>query len=185
MRALTVRNPHAWALATGVPVDGAEFPQPLKPVENRAWVPGSALGVGSFLAIHAGKHRVTVDLRAWYRKTVRELGVDVDVPNVSYRRDGDPEMHFGAIVALARYAGTVDSVDELRARVGARGVPFWSGPVGWILEDVVELPAPVRASGALGLWRMSLAQIEGVREQVAAYAESRPLPPGLAGELWP
>ena len=128
------------------------------------------------------EERADRNLRRWYQRQIRELDLDLEVPLVNHRRGqpSDSRMGFGAIVAVARFGGVVLSERECRARVGEAGARFWIGPVGLILEDVVELREPVKAPGKLSLWTLDEETVDAVRRQ---FVRRKGLPSGLLEEL--
>lgn len=67
------------------------------------------------------------------------------------------------IFAVARWNGLI----ILPAGQGlADGQNQWFfGPYGWLLEEYVELPEPVKATGAQGLWNLKPDVLAAVREQ--------------------
>lgn len=135
---LTLHQPWAWAIASSD-----------KRIENREWAPWCK--VGTWIAIHAGKH-YDEDAALALR-----LGRGIVVPSRE-------ESAAGAIVAVARYAGTVGE--------GCQD-PWFVGPVGWRLAEVTAI-APVPCRGAQKLWRLP----EDVLAQVrAAWAAARRAPP--------
>lgn len=134
MKALTLWQPWAWAIAHAG-----------KDVENRTWAPPAYM-IGERIAIHAGKR---FDEEAWTflsdpccspidESLAAEDGL-FDVPCAD-------EIARGAVVAVATLA------EVLRFGEGeARGWPWYGGPVGWVLTDVVAME-PVPCRGAQGLW---------------------------------
>lgn len=132
MKALTLRQPWAWAVTAGH-----------KRIENRTWPP--TLGPGEVFAIHAGAAvpaAADVD-------TVRErLRGRAAVPDEFVR---------GAIVAVARVSGTVTASSD----------PWFTGPIGWVLEDVVPLVEPIPCRGLLGLWPVAPELGRDIRRQLA------------------
>jgi hypothetical protein len=78
MYALTILQPWAWAIATG-----------LKSVENRTWRPPDA-AIGQLVAIHAGKRQLPEEFYA--------LTVDhhINMTITDYR------LTYGAVIAVAR-----------------------------------------------------------------------------------
>jgi len=111
-----------------------------KRVENRDW-PAPPHASGNYLAIHAGKTYDAVAVAA-----LREAGFDPPPP------EGCPQ----GIVAVAQI---VDVVTQAPA-----GQELWfSGPYGWVLDNVVVLREPVACRGAQGLWRLELPVLEQVR----------------------
>lgn len=105
-----------------------------KPIENRPWRPYRDV---THVAIHAGQrwHRI-------HEMQIRRL-LGIDVPKQAHRH--------GCIIAVARIAGVVTKSDS----------PWFSGPYGWVLDEVVALDDPVPCKGSLGLWRLPI--IESVK----------------------
>jgi hypothetical protein len=96
-----------------------------KRIENRSWRPGSPLPLQ--IALHAG-FRVDQDGLAF----CRSMGVPVE------------DLPAGAIVAVATVVDIVDSSAD----------PWWRGPLGWLLENVVAIE-PIPCAGRLRLWTPS------------------------------
>lgn len=137
--ALTVWQPMAWAIAAGH-----------KTVENRSWAPPQR-AVGQWIAIHAGKR--------WHQDhadQIRDL-LGIDVP-------ARAALPFGAIVAVARLAGAVRE-GETGPLADYAASPFFSGPIGWALCEVLPLE-PVRCPGAQGLWRLPSVVTAAVERQI-------------------
>lgn len=107
-----------------------------KHIENRGWP--CPLPVGSLIAIHAGRKfdSAAVD---WIKK---HTGL------VCPQDDAQPM----GIVAIARFMGNVSSSDS----------PWFIGPIGWKLSDVVAIP-PVPCKGKIGLWLVSGDLLQSVR----------------------
>jgi hypothetical protein len=139
MRALTIIQPFAHLIATGV-----------KRVENRTW-PTHYRGP---LAIHAGK------ARSYNGTSVAEMCEDDDI---------DPAtLAFGAVVAVAELVDCVAlTPGRLTATSYQRDLtPAWAaakhqwlddhehreGPVCWVLANVRRLAVPVVVNGDRGLW---------------------------------
>lgn len=101
-----------------------------KRIENRPWRPWPSI-VGQVVAIHAAA-KVSLADEAEAAAFIRQRTGHV-VPG------GVPR---GAIVATARVMGVVT----------ASASPWFMGPYGWTLDDVIALPAPVPCRGAQGLW---------------------------------
>jgi hypothetical protein len=100
-----------------------------KRVENRGWAPPERL-IGHYLAIHAGK---TVSAEA-----IADINEVLGIPC--------PREHVtSAIVAIA----VLDGV-EMEPRGDD---PWFNGPVGWYLRDVVAIK-PVPCKGRQGLWEI-------------------------------
>jgi hypothetical protein len=138
--ALTIMQPWGSIIA-GLP--GLTRP---KRVENREWLPPPRIA-GRWLAIHAGKGFDHAGLMA-----LRGLGVRaIDWPR-------------GAVIACCRVTGYLDARDGTprlqgdlpawaRSAMAVEEHTWWTGPVGWLLDDVVTIE-PVACRGALGVWRL-------------------------------
>ncbi len=139
IRALSIMQPWLWAiLECG------------KRIENRDWKPShEALTPGvDWIALHASKGYDTQGALV-----IRER-FDVCVPSKA-------ALPRGAVVAVARYLGTVEK-GARRAKLD----PWFAGPFGWELGDVIALPRPVECRGSLGLWNLPEAVLEAVRAGV-------------------
>lgn len=161
IRALTIFNPWAALIAEGV-----------KRVENRTWSPErQGLRVGDFLAIHASGFKpgrggtaeewgAAAELaeRAGILDEVPLLAEFVKVVDVPRQERGrlylarckhhvEHAVPYSAIVAVAVVADVVRAA-PLR---GGRPDPWFVGPVGWVLEDVVKID-PIPCKGAQGIW---------------------------------
>lgn len=99
-----------------------------KRLENRPWKPWERI-IGHFIALHAGMKYDTDAAVA-----MRELEL--------YDPPADKWCPKGVIVGVARVTGYVEESDS----------PWFSGPFGWTLDDVVPFLAPVKAKGMQGLW---------------------------------
>lgn len=97
-------------------------------IENRPWRRNSI--IGQRIAIHAGKK---YDLAGAQDMVAAGLFAPPPI-------EKSPE----GIVGLARVAGFVTDSRS----------PWFSGPIGWKLDEVVALPEPVPCKGAQGLWRV-------------------------------
>lgn len=136
MKALTLHQP--WASLIGNP--------PLKNIENRTWTPPAGI-LGQRIAIHAGKtySREAADF-------ARPLVLDFD------KRVGKGLVASGAIVATAVVSGCYDSTSDIGLLMFSglpseiKQSPWFFGPVGWLLTDVVRLREPIPCKGAQGLW---------------------------------
>lgn len=120
-----------------------------KDVENRTWEPPRAM-VGGWLAIHAGKK--------WDQDAADSIAntFGVEVP-------GETEQPSGVIIAVARLAAVVRDSES----------PWFGGPVGWTLDQVVQLPTPVACRGAQGLWMLPESVLERVHAGWAAARGAR------------
>lgn len=148
MRALTLWRPWSDAIVRGP-----------KRVENRTWCPPPGF-LGELIAIHAGKK---YGFGSW------------DMPE-GYEAPADRESPTG-IVGVARVAGYLDLREGRRSETAAFARlagrvhfldtdPWWLGPVGWYLEDVVALPEPIPHAGSLGLWRVPPAKVLEIEAQL-------------------
>jgi hypothetical protein len=143
MRALSVRQPWAWAICHG------------KDVENRS----KGTKHRGLLAIHASKS-------APYREDVNDPRiVDLIVANSL----DDPSSAQGAVVAVATLAGCHLSPDFGGTCGATRPLCSpWSArdQYHWQLADVRPLPEPVPCRGMLGLWRLPDEVEKAVRAQL-------------------
>lgn len=98
-----------------------------KRIENRTWRPNHILF--QRIAIHAG---MKFDENAAF-EIARIQGHKLDQ---SCEDQG--------IVGTAVVSGFVSSSPD----------PWFCGPVGWVLTDVVRLPQPIPCKGAQGLWQV-------------------------------
>lgn len=147
MRAITVRQPWAWAIVHGG-----------KDVENRTRnIAGAYRGP---VAIHAGLADDTSDLSAaltrgawvqWWTEA-REAGVDVGQQR-------------GAVIGVA------ELVEVHRCHIGNTDAPACSpwataGDYHLVLADARPLARPIPWRGALGLWTVPDELEAAIREQV-------------------
>jgi len=141
IRALTVRQPYAWAIAIGE-----------KDVENRTWV----ARYRGLLAIHAGKTVYRGDLDdPLILETIagREFAI------------GEAESALGAVVAVGVLAGCHhESTEQPRHSCSPWGQ---RDAYHWQLADVRPLREPVPCKGALGLWRLPADVEKAVRAQLS------------------
>lgn len=139
MKALTLIQPWAWCITHAG-----------KRVENRTWAPPASL-LGQRFAIHAGKAPRIAEAE----RDLAEHGVYVHPPDVV----------FGAVVATVRLVGVAKghgsswfqvsgTFERNRPLIGVRDGLWFSGPVGWVLDDVRVLSEPVPCRGAQGLWTL-------------------------------
>lgn len=98
-----------------------------KDIENRTWKPPASV-IGCRIAIHAGK-------------VLDRDGLD-DLWDRGIRPTKD-ELVRGAIVAICTLTGYVRESES----------PWFTGPIGWTLEDVVAIE-PVPCRGSQGLWTL-------------------------------
>lgn len=147
LRAITVRQPWAWAISHG-----------FKPVENRNQALPSKF-LGEIIAIHAGHAAINDDDVASVAKRAR---VSVD----------PTQLATGAIVGFARLVGSTRRRADLKKASDRR---WFSGPHGWLLEDVTLLDRPVPCGGQLGFWRVPRSVRSKLLAQVTS--ASQPAPP--------
>lgn len=143
MKAITLWQPWSWAIAYAG-----------KRIENRGWKPPAAI-IGQRIAIHAGK---TLDLNA-----CEGLGCedDIQLPEMYFH---DPKKAFvhGAIESTALLKGWTEGLCSSHPQ------SLWlTGPIGWVLDDVVVLPRPILCRGAQGLWNLPRETERLVLEQVS------------------
>ncbi len=144
MKALTIKQPWAWAITNGT-----------KRVENRTWRPlfdivGQRIAIHSSARIDKAELLAYTALGAWLEPTVNALPT-------------------GSIVGTAIVAGysVMEGNRITQQSKGTQGYnpradPWFCGPVGWLLEDVRKVE-PIPCKGALGLWDVPpaiLAEIE-------------------------
>jgi ASCH domain len=146
VKALTVKQPWAWAIAYGS-----------KRVENRTWMPPSSLRE---LAIHAGARS------SWDRdgeasplvwREWKRLG------HLAAHLDRKSEwIDFGAIVAIAELADCHDGTLEQGE------CSDWADRrlYHWVLANIRPLAEPVPARGMLGLWTVPEEAERAVRAQL-------------------
>jgi hypothetical protein len=105
----------------------------VKPVENRSW---STRYRGQVL-IHAS---TTVDARGlgWFKREGIALPTDLIL---------------GAII------GSCELIDMVHGEQGLRFGNWFSGPIGWVVNNAREYVQPVYVKGSLGLCRPSAAII--------------------------
>lgn len=138
MRAITVRQPWAWAIIHGG-----------KDVENRSRnIAGSYRGP---VAIHAGLAAYDKDNDA------------SRVHRATHDTETDARIHFGAIIGLVDlvevHQATPDEFGQIRCSVGARmgtwarSCSDWAGEAEYHLVLANPRPCgPIACRGALGLW---------------------------------
>lgn len=141
MRALTLWQPMAWAIAEGH-----------KPVENRSW-PLPPDMIGARFAVHAGK-KYDPEWASMIRST---FGLDVPPKN---------DIALGAVIAVATFRGCLD--DEEVRMLNAEGLAelgmpaeamdsvtaWFSGPYGFLVADIQRLSTPVPCRGFQGFWNL-------------------------------
>lgn len=140
IRGLTLWQPMAWAIAAGH-----------KRIENRPWKPWKNV---THLAIHAG-----AKYHADHARQITEH-IGIEVPPRS-------ELVFGAIIAVARLAGYITGGDQFPTQ--HHHDPWFSGPFGWLLDEVAALDEPVPCKGHLGLWNLQPEDLDALHKQGAIY----------------
>lgn len=130
MRALTVRQPWAWAIIHGG-----------KDVENRTR--NVAGGYRGPVAIHAG---LTVDVASHEHPEIERATIDA-----SYFLDLDDDRD---PYPLGAFIGVVDLVNAHPSPPGSRCCTEWAEPGAHhlVLANPRPLPEPIPARGRLGLW---------------------------------
>jgi hypothetical protein len=149
MKAITVRQPWAWAIAVGV-----------KTIENRSRSTPWTSAVGQRIAIHAGKawDSDAFDDPALFRLAEhvcsRLYGDDRGYPAAALISVMTPQFHHqGAILATAR----LDNVHQPHqcSDVGEnRLCSPWAQRDAWhlVLSDIQRLPEAIPCRGYQGLW---------------------------------
>jgi hypothetical protein len=119
-----------------------------KRIENRKWKPWEVV-MGQFIALHAGlkyDNKAAVEM-------IKKRMYSPPSPSVSPM----------GIVGVARITGYIEHSDD----------PWFSGPFGWTLTDVIPFKSPIKATGKQGLWIVGGETLEKVRE--AYQASLRPM----------
>ena len=139
LHALSVRQPWAHAIAWGT-----------KRIENRVWSPDAGF-LGSYLAIHASKAKVTEDELDGFRfiseLVPRERRWHPRVPTTIVG-----ELPLGAVVAVARLVRVIRGVGDGFDAEPQCADPWFVGPCGLVLDDVTPLLEPVPMRGQLGIF---------------------------------
>lgn len=146
MKTLTLTQPWATLVAVGA-----------KSIETRSW----DTRYRGPLAIHAGKGLGPVGGMRGLRdlccsepffSVLKSAGIDLDHVDVDV-------LPRGAIVAVCRltaiYRITERGIEGFRPQPPANELAFGDytpGRYAWLLTDVMALPTPIPATGALGLW---------------------------------
>lgn len=128
-RALTIRQPWAWAILYAG-----------KDIENRSWPPPHHV-IGHRIAIHAGKHHDRQAIASYIEVYGDHL--PDDLPR-------------GAIIGSALVAGYVcdDGACSSPSLRRYRRSPWFQGPFGWVMTDPKPAPSITLCHGALSLWRL-------------------------------
>ncbi len=150
MRALTIRQPWAWAITCG-----------LKRVENRTW----STNYRGPLLIHAGK---TVDVGAFSNYLIRDAAARVALhaglsPTMTVERNRrllTAKAHItGAFVALGQLVDVHKDTGRCCQEGWAeRSIPYALEVYHWVLQDVDPTPV-VGAAGKQGLWTPNVMEL--------------------------
>jgi len=136
MKALTLIQPWSWAIAHAG-----------KRVENREWQPPTQM-FGQRIAIHAGKK---FDARAsiWIGE---ETGKYPPISTSLARGAIECVATIRGCIAVRNFCGRGRGLLTQQEICDAIDSPWFGGPIGWVLADVITLPRPVPCRGAQGLW---------------------------------
>lgn len=123
-----------------------------KRVENRTNLPPRAL-LGEFVAIHAGLGYDEVEWPGGIeppRKAEAPTGIVgiARLVGALDRRMAPSGMRRRAVLVSRR-----EEADAVRRLTYLDRDPWWQGPVGWLLDDVIAID-PVPCRGSLGVWRV-------------------------------
>lgn len=121
-----------------------------KRLENRRWPPPDAV-VGHFLALHAGSVLDDDALTSHFVYDVRQMPLWTD-----------EELVRGGILGVARLVGVVETSAD----------PWFTGPYGWVLDEVVRIE-PVPCGGRQGVWEVPTAVLRQVREKYHTAVQTR------------
>ena len=163
MKAITVKQPWAWAIAHGQ-----------KDIENRTW----GTGYRGPLAIHAGAgwdedgaydKRVLRALHGFGDRFDPPLRVERLGPK-TVRLLRDQQLTPGAVVAVVDVVG----ICTVRSTAEQCGCGLWAaeGQCHWKVVNVRPLPKPVPCKGRLGLWDLPEDVEAAVMGQLAAAEQS-------------
>lgn len=171
MRAITIQNPYAWAVAQGI-----------KAVENRGLPHPWRSGVGEEVAIHAGKewHEYGLDDRRIEQALIKHFPPPADVHTLSgwerYLRETvmPPLRELDGKVVAVRRLLDVHAPTECPSRHGGSSWTVarcdgWAEPDQWhlVFESGPRLATPVPCRGYQGLWSLPTDVETAVRSQVA------------------
>ena len=136
-----------------------------KRIENRSWLPGARLSEGEWFFIHGGRvpmGEALEDLADIGRWLLRTYGVPPGWNDVKLFE----VVACKGLVAAARFGGAVTKHDS----------PWFEGPYGWVLSEVVVLPEPVPCKGAQGLWTVPPEPLAAARAQLETLQEQAAMP---------
>lgn len=155
--AITLRHPWSFAIA-----------RLGKDIENRTWKPPRHL-IGQTIAIHGGavpKGQALEDCKSDAAHIIREIWTSeymrslprstTDWLKVDKERGHSSNWIVPGIVATALLAEVVTESDS----------PWFSGPYGWVLEDVKPVDPPIPHTGARGLWEVDPDKAEQLMERL-------------------
>lgn len=125
VKAITVHQPWPHPIFYGVPH---------KDIENRGWL----TPYRGWLAIHAGKKKVTKPYYEEFAEFYRSIGGDAST------FPGRENLALGAILGVARVVACVKRHKS----------PWFGGKYGWVLEDPIALPKPIFINGQMSFWRI-------------------------------
>lgn len=144
MKALTLWRPWPWAIF--------HAPKNPKRIENRPWKPWASI-TDQRIVLHA-----------------RGLTFDSDAADDLCRMyglhpDGDPPRGWSdeGLIGVATVRGWASSEAECEQFMIGQA-KWFSGPYAWLLGDVVTFAEPIPAKGMQGLWDLTPAQEQLVRE---------------------
>ena len=126
-----------------------------KTIENRSWLPGARLSVGEWFFIHGGQvpmGEALEDLADTGRWLLQTYGAPPGWDDVLLR----DIVACKGLVAVARFGGAV----------AKHSSPWFEGPYGWVLSEVVVFPEPVPCKGAQGLWTVPPEPLAAARAQL-------------------
>jgi hypothetical protein len=135
VKALTVRQPWAWAEARGI-----------KPIENRS----RATSHRGPLAIHAGLRWDDLHVHA-LREVVHKARAQGS-PLPTKLADDLPYSGTGLVIAIVDLVDVCTASRERHVLVCDCGPWAIAGQTHWKLANAQLLPEPVPATGRLGLW---------------------------------
>lgn len=139
MKALTLRHPWPFCICHWG-----------KRIENRVWRPKTELRIGDRFAIHGGRPPTTRGNRAY----VANLLNDDLVPRFGLLDNGALKQGSGFIGIDRFILPGIVATAVLDSIVTESDDPWFEGPIGWVLRDVIVLPEPIPCKGAQGLWEV-------------------------------
>jgi hypothetical protein len=148
MKALSIRQPWAWAVAHAG-----------KDVENRNW----HMRHRGPLALHAAKNMTRARYHAFARFWQEGLGEAYAQQYPHLVLPSPEKLPRGAVLAMAE---AVDCVHESGSR-------WFAGPHGLLLRNVRVLPEPIPCRGALGFFDLPEEVAEKIAQQLALFEHQR------------